>query len=165
MKSDPEPKHLVMDADNAECLDTISSRSSPLITVLPALRPLRWAGCVTAVRRRTGACLKSREEKTPGCPSPSVLLGRQCYEVSEKGWILGRLRDVTARSGDIGMRRGTQNWGATKRRGGRRSERAGCTALGMDLGNIMNGEVWSLRKMGCGENLDLSHPGLSWKLS
>lgn len=50
-------------------------------------------------------------------PQPERLLGRRCCQVSEKGWILGRLRDTTARSGDIGMRRGTRNWGATKRRG------------------------------------------------
>lgn len=77
-------KHLVMDAENAESLDTISSHSSLLITVLPALRPLRWAGCVTAVWRRTGARMKNRGANSR-LPQPERLLSRQGCEVSEKG--------------------------------------------------------------------------------
>lgn len=62
-KSAPELKQLGVDRENVECLDTISSQSSLLISVLPALCPLHWAGCVTAAWSQMGTWMESRGGK------------------------------------------------------------------------------------------------------
>lgn len=83
-KSAPELKHLVMDKENVECLDTISSHSSLLISVLPALCPLRWAGCVTAAWSKQALGWKAGEGNS-SLSQTAWLRSRQGCEVSEFG--------------------------------------------------------------------------------